>query len=273
MKTLSFTVKGKRNSYHLIPYVGNKSGFAHIFDSLIPESARERKIIDVFGGSGAFSIYCSYRFGSNKVTYNDNNPTIVNLLTWVKNNPKGLLNQYTKHREKSSSQYYLDIRDKSLDDGLVGAGRFLYLAKNAFSGKIRFNSSNKFNVPMRKGNKCPNIKPDHLAMISRAIRNITITNMEYTHYHDMRNAFMYLDPPYLENTNSHYNRVPDTGDFIKFVQNIKKQNHVMISEQNEPEFLKIANDFSVYRILLSHSLQYNTKNNSREIIAINYTPP
>ena len=36
-------------------------------------------------------IYCSYRFGSKNVTCNDNNPTIVNFVRWVKNNPKSLL--------------------------------------------------------------------------------------------------------------------------------------------------------------------------------------
>ena len=273
MKKPLFEVVNGRNSYHLIPYVGNKSGFAHIFDDMISNLTSGKRILDVFGGGASFSIYCSYRFGSKNVTYNDSNYTIVNFIRHVKDSPKKLAKHYKKHREKSSAQYYLDVRDKSLDDGLVGAGRFLYLAKNAFSGKIRFNSSNKFNSPMRKFSKCPNIDSDRLVKTSHAIKNITITNESYTHYGDVKNAFVYLDPPYLGNTNNHYNSVPDTDEFVEFVKNIEDDNLVMISEQNDPDTLQLSDGFRVYSILLKRSLQYNTQNNSKEIIAINYALP
>ena len=77
-------------------------------------------------------------------------------------------------------------------------------------------------------------------------------------------------PPYLGNTNCHYNSVPDTGKFIEFVKKIEVRNLVMISEQSDPYALKLSDDFRVYPILLKRSLQYNTQNNSREIIAVNY---
>lgn len=267
-----FEVKNARNKYHLIPYIGNKSGFAHIFDKTIPGHVKDKNIVDAFGGGGAFSIYCSYRFGSKKVTYNDNNPTIVNFFRHVKNDLKGLLQQYTEHKSKSSGEYYLDVREKSLDDGLVGAGRFLYLAKNAFSGKIRFNKSNKFNAPMRKYTKCPGLNYTSMAKISNAIKDITITNEEYRAYDSIKDAFVYLDPPYMKNTNSHYNGVPDTDEFIRFVKDIEAENMVMISEQNSAKTLKLSDDFRVYPVLLKRSLQYNTTSSSREIIAINYSP-
>ena len=234
MKNQTFQVSNGRTPCHLIPYIGNKSGFSHIFDSLIPDSIQGKQIYDVFGGGASFSIYCSYRFGSKYVTYNDNNPTVANFISWVKKDPHGLAEQYGTHRDKSDSQYYLDVRDMSLDDGLVGAGRFLYLAKNAFSGKIRFNGSNKFNSPMRKDSKCPNLNLEQLAKISAAIQDLVITNESFEHYEDVKDGLVYLDPPYLENTNNHYNGVPDTEDFIEFVKKIEAYNQVMISEQNSP---------------------------------------
>ena len=87
MKNQTFQVSNGRTSCHLIPYIGNKSGFSHIFDSLIPDSIRGKQIYDVFGGGASFSIYCSYRFGSKYVTYNDNNPTVANFISWVKEDP------------------------------------------------------------------------------------------------------------------------------------------------------------------------------------------
>ena len=273
MKNQTFQVSNGRTSCHLIPYIGNKSGFSHIFDSLIPDSIQGKQIYDVFGGGASFSIYCSYRFGSKYVTYNDNNPTVANFISWVKKDPHGLAEQYETHKDKSDSQYYLDVRGMSLDDGLVGAGRFLYLAKNAFSGKIRFNGSNKFNSPMRKDSKCPNLNLEQLAKISTAIQDLMITNESFEHYEDVKDGFVYLDPPYLENTNNHYNGVPDTEDFIGFVKKIEAYNQVMISEQNSPYMLRLSASFRVYPILLKRSLQYITQNNSKEIVAINYIPP
>ena len=267
-----FHINNGRTSCHLIPYIGNKSGFLHVFDNLIPDYPYGKQIYDVFGGGGSFSIYCSYRFGSKHVTYNDNNPTIANFITWVKKNPQGLVKEYRSHKNKSCNEYYLSVRDMSLDDGLVGAGRFLYLAKNAFSGKIRFNGSNKFNSPMRKESKCPNLDIERLLKISSAIRDLTITNESFEYYDDVKDAFVYLDPPYLENTNNHYNGVPDTNDFIQFVKAIERHNHVMISEQNSPYMLKLSDSFRVYPILLKRSLQYVTQTNSKEIVAINYVP-
>ena len=269
----SYQIRNGRNRYHLIPYIGNKSGFSHIFDSLIPDSVSKRKIYDVFGGGASFSIYACHRFGSKNVTYNDNNPTIVNFIRWVKNDPRGLYGEYVKHQEKSSSDYYLEVRRDSLDDGLVGAGKFLYLAKNAFSGKIRFNSSNKFNSPMRKNSKCPKMELEHLVSTSKAIGEMTITNRSYESFEDKTRGFMYFDPPYLENSNNHYNGVPDSDRFIQFVKSVGRSNMVMISEQNSPESLGLDSRYAVYSILLNRSLQYFTQKNSMEIIAINYPSP
>ena len=268
-----FQVNNGRTPCHLIPYIGNKSGFTHIFDRLIPDTIRGKRIYDMFGGCGLFSIYSAYRFDSKYVTYNDSNPTIVNFMEWVRKDPYGLAEQYHAHKAKSTNDHYLAVWYMSLDDGLAGAGRFLYLAKNAFSGKIRFNGSNKFNSPMREDSKCPNLDLDRLLRISMAIQDITITNESFEYYEDVQNGFVYLDPLYLENTNNHYNSVPDTADFIQFVKDVEECNHVMISEQNSPYMLKLSDSFRVYPILLKRSLQYVTQTNSKEIVAINYVPP
>ena len=270
--TRRYVVRSGRNRYHLIPYIGNKSGFSHIFDDLVPADAGGGRIVDVFGGGGSFSIYCCYNFGSDRVTYNDNNPTVVNFIKCVRDDPEGLLGQYAEHRERSDPRYYLEVRDKSLDDGLVGAGRFLYLAKNAFSGKIRFNGSNKFNTPMRKDSKCPD-EPTNIRDISKIIRDIKITNESYEYYDDVKDSFLYLDPPYMGNPNNHYNGVPETEDFIGFVKRVEEKNLVMISEQNDRHTLKLSDRFRVYPVFLRRSLQYYTQSGSKEIVAVNYAPP
>ena len=52
-----FVVTNKRESLKLIPYVGCKSGFSHIFDSLVPDNYG-KKIYDLFGGGGSVCVLC-----------------------------------------------------------------------------------------------------------------------------------------------------------------------------------------------------------------------
>ena len=268
-----FQIRNGRMQCHLIPYIGNKSGFAHIFDALIPDSRMEgRRIYDVFGGGASFSIYASMRFGSGNVTYNDNNPIVVNLIRHVKDEPLALWTEYERHRARSSEAYYLDTRKMSLDNGLEDAGRFLYLAKNAFSGKIRFNRANRFNSPMRKNARCPKLDRDRLQGISAAIADMTITNESFEHYGSVKGSFLYLDPPYMNNANRHYNGVLNAEEFIGFVKGAEMHNMIMISEQNRPKDLRLSKTYRVFPIRLNRSLQYVTRTGSMEIVAINYNP-
>ena len=266
-----FRVHSGRNKYRLIPYAGNKAGFAHIFEKLMPPKVQDTQIIDVFGGGGAFTIYCCFEFGSKNVTYNDNNPTLTNFVTHVRDNPINLVQEYNKHRVQSSINHYMGVRDMPLDDGVVGAGRFLYLAKNAFSGKIRFNKSNKFNTPMRKGAQCPTIRMDHILQISNVIKRIKITDRSFEHFADTKNAFLYLDPPSMNGPSGNY-KVPFTENFVEFVHQITPHNNIMISERNEPAKIGIPDVYSVYDVVLKRPRQYRTQANSKEVIAINYEP-
>lgn len=270
--TKMYSVRNGLNKYHLIPYVGNKSGFAHIFDELVPDDVGSGRIIDVFGGSGAFAIYCGFRFGSRRITYNDNNPVMTNFMECVRDDPEGLVKQYERHRQRSSADYYTKMRQLDIRTGVKGAGRFLYLAKNAFSGKIRFNRSGKFNAPMRKYSKCPTLDSVRLMGISHAIQHMKITCRQFGSLAGTRNAFMYLDPPYMNNTNNHYNMVLSTAGFVKFVHTITPRNRVMISEQSEPADIGLPTDYVTYRVRLRRAIQYATQNDSNEIVAINYEP-
>lgn len=271
--TMQFTVKNNSNRLRVIPYIGNKSGFVDAFDKLIPDHFSSLKFYDIFGGSSSFSLYICNRFGSKRVVYNDNNPTVVNLIRYVKTNPRGLIDEYKKHQSKASSEYYYYVRELDLNDGLIGAGRFFYLAKNAFSGKIRFNPRGKFNCPIRLGSKCPRVDEDSLLYISSIIQDLEITNKSFESFSDVKGIFVYLDPPYLNNPNGHYNQTINPNDFIRFVKEVETSNKVMISEQNDPKFLKLSPEFYVYSIFLQRSLQYFTKERSREIIAVNYRIP
>ncbi|ABK77193.1 site-specific DNA methylase [Cenarchaeum symbiosum A] len=265
-----FTVRNGigRGGPKLIPYIGCKSGFMHIFDQLVPDDPG--RIYDIFGGGGSFAFYACGRFGAKKVVYNDHNPVVANLVRTLQRDPGGLHAEYQKHYSKSSPEYYLGVRDKDLLDGTRGAGRFFYLAKNAFSGKIRFNTKNKFNSPMRKGARCPRVDADALRSLASSISGMEITCRDFAEYDDISGSFVYLDPPYMNNPNGHYNAVVGLDEFSRFVQKIEGRNRVMISEQNDPDSLRLSPGYTIFKVSLRRSLQYFTQNGSSEIIAVNY---
>ena len=156
-----------------------------------------------------------------------------------------------------------------LGGGLVGAGRFLYLAKNAFSGKIRFNRSNRFNTPMRKGANCPVLDAERFRRISASISRMDITNENFEGFADIRGAFLYLDPPYMNNTNGHYNGVPATGSLPGSCGRLPAQHGDDIRTKptrsdRHPGIIPHT------RYNPARSLQYVTQTTSREIIATNY---
>ena len=264
-----FVVTNKRVNLKIIPYIGCKAGFTDIFDKIIPDNLAGR-IYDIFGGGGAFSLYACNRFGSHRVTYNDNNPIVVNLIRHVQTSPLRLWELYTEHYNNSSTEYYYHVRTLCLQNGVEGAANFLYLAKNAFSGKIRFNSSNKFNSPIRKGGSCPKVHLDSLLNLSKTIQDLTIMNADYKAFACVGNSFLYLDPPYFNNTNGHYNGVLDLGEFNQFLRTVELKNKIVLSEQNHPNIFDLSESYTVRSITLRRSLQYFTQNKSKEMIAFNY---
>ena len=265
-----FVVTNRRANLKIIPYIGCKAGFKDIFDKIIPDNL-DCRIYDVFGGGGAFSLYACNRFGSHRVTYNDNNPVVVNLIRYVQTSPIRLWELYNEHYNNSSTEYYYHVRDLCcLENGVEGAANFLYLAKNAFSGKIRFNSSNKFNSPIRKGSTCPKINLDSLLHLSKIIQDLTLMNQDYKAFASVDNSFFYLDPPYFNNTNGHYNGVLDLGEFNQFLRTIELKNKVVLSEQNHPNVFGFPESYTVRSITLRRSLQYFTQTKSKEMIAFNY---
>ena len=269
-KPETFKVTNKpRNPLKLIPYIGCKAGFDAIFARIIPDTI-EGNIYDIFGGGGAFSFYACQRFGSHRVTYNDNNPVVVNLIKQVQSDPTGVWDVYHQHFLKSSVEHYYRVRDLALEDGVEAAGNFLYLAKNAFSGKIRFNASNRFNSPIRKGSACPKIDRKFLTDLSAIIGDMTITNVDYRAFSRLDGALLYLDPPYFNNTNGHYNGVLCLAEFNHFLRSVESNNRIVLSEQNDPSLFELPDSYTVYPITLNRSLQYITQTGSQEIIAVNY---
>ena len=95
-------------------------------------------------------------------------------------------------------------------------------------------------------------------------------NEDYKAFACVDNAFFYVDPPYFNNTNGHYNGVLDLGEFNRFLRTVELKNKVVLSEQNPPNIFDLPDSYTVRSITLMRSLQYFTQNKSHEMIAFNF---
>ena len=95
-------------------------------------------------------------------------------------------------------------------------------------------------------------------------------NEDYKAFACVDKSFLYLDPPYFNNTNGHYNGVLDLGEFNQFLRTVELRNKVVLSEQNHPNIFDLPESYTVRSITLLRSLQYFTQNKSEEMIAFNY---
>ena len=60
---------------------------------------------------------------------------------------------------------------------------------------------------MRKNKSPPKIDRNNMLELSKTIQKLKIINKNYEDITNMKNCFIYLDPPYMNNTNGHYNKL------------------------------------------------------------------
>lgn len=76
-----------------LPYVGNKNQKAQQIINALPKASR---LVDVFGGSGAISLFAAASDGWETVIYNDKRTAVVALLSALMENNKNIdLDLYT----------------------------------------------------------------------------------------------------------------------------------------------------------------------------------
>lgn len=138
---------------------------------------------------------------------NDFNAELINLYTVIKNAPEQLINALKTHSKKHSKDYYYEVRGWDRKEtyqsrsAVEKAARTIYLNKTCFNGLYRVNSNGYFNSPCGDY-KNPNIVNEELIKkLSEYFNNANIT-MKCGDYKQAlcdldKNAFVYLDPPYM----------------------------------------------------------------------------
>lgn len=294
----------------IIKWVGGKTQLLNTINDNLPQNISHfNTYMEPFIGGAAVLFYIVPKLPNIKnVFINDLNYKLTNLYTVVKNKHLKLINQLKTIQEEyrkseDPKMFYYNTRDSfniydmnmETDADVLHAAEFIFLNKTCFNGLYRENSKGEFNVPWNKNvNVCicdeENIKAVHNFFIKY---NVQISTGTYNDFFKdkgmyMKNAFVYMDPPYRPITKSAAFTSYTKSGFndnnqkeLKAWVDILNSNcaYCMLSNSdpknydvNDTFFDDLYSDYNIIRVNAKRSI--NSKGNGRgsitEILVKNY---
>ena len=211
----------------MLKWVGGKR---QLLPDIVPMINKKAPLyVEPFIGGGAVL----FNMQPKKAIINDYNQELNNVYITVRDNLEELLDELRIHEENNSSDYYYEIRalDRAEEfaqmSNVEKAARIIYLNKTCYNGLYRVNMAGQFNSPYGKY-KNPNIVNE---AVLRAISNyfntneITILNGDYKEVlKDLeKEAFVYLDPPYMPISSSSFTGYTEGGFGYNSQVELKKE--------------------------------------------------
>ena len=211
----------------MLKWVGGKR---QLLPDIVPMINKKAPLyVEPFIGGGAVL----FNMQPKKAIINDYNHELINVYITVRDNLEELLDELRIHEENNSSDYYYEIRalDRAEEfaqmSNVEKAARIIYLNKTCYNGLYRVNMAGQFNSPYGKY-KNPNIVNE---AVLRAISNyfntneITILNGDYKEVlKDLeKEAFVYLDPPYMPISSSSFTGYTEGGFGYNSQVELKKE--------------------------------------------------
>ena len=211
----------------MLKWVGGKR---QLLPDIVPMINKKAPLyVEPFIGGGAVL----FNMQPKKAIINDYNQELINVYITVRDNLEELLDELRIHEENNSSDYYYEIRalDRAEEfaqmSNVEKAARIIYLNKTCYNGLYRVNMAGQFNSPYGKY-KNPNIVNE---AVLRSISNyfntneITILNGDYKEVlKDLeKEAFVYLDPPYMPISSSSFTGYTEGGFGYNSQVELKKE--------------------------------------------------
>ena len=239
-----------------LPYQGSKKKISKKIVEIIKQNfGTDKPIYDIFGGGGAITAECL--LNGLSVHYNDLDETVTDMFKKVVNENRDYLKTLPVSRDE-----FLKIREKntkSVDDNLkllvnsFGNNRKTYLYSEEFSDlkhKLATEIIKKHDTfsGYRKTDTYKNAyrpfdigKEDRFQVLEQLQRlqqleqlqqlsHIEATNLDYTEFSGVKNAILYLDPPYEKAYLKGYSIDNfDSQSFYDWAYEMSKKNAVLIS--------------------------------------------
>jgi DNA adenine methylase len=249
-----------------IKWVGGKVNLLSTLDELLPNMRNMDGYIEPFLGGGSVFFHIKENYGEpleNKPIYlSDVNPNLINTYRSVRDNIKDLIPLLQKHEDNHNEEYYYKIRDiyppgNELSN-IEKAACFIYLNKACFNGLWRVNSEGKNNVAIGYKHKVPIYDKNELLKCSSLLKGANLNVMSYENIvkiKNVKNYFVYLDPPYLQIDNKSNNFTGYSPDAFHLAKKIllskifkeldKLGCKVMLSNSYAPIIEKEYKDFNI----------------------------
>ena len=241
-----------------LPYKGSKKRISKKIVEIIKQNfGTEKPIYDIFGGGGAITAECL--INGLEVHYNDLDRTITDMFQRVLATDREFLKTLIVSRDE-----FFKIREKenkTIDDELkllvnsFRNDRKTYLYSKEFSD-LKYNLAveiikkhDTFSGYKKTDTYKKAYRPYDVGTVARAqvllqfqriqplerlqkmsIKNLKITNHDYTHFSYLSDAIIYLDPPYENTILEGYSISEfDNQSFYDWAYNMSKKNIVLIS--------------------------------------------
>lgn len=298
------------NAKPIIKWVGGKTQLLNTINDNLPQNISHfNTYMEPFIGGAAVLFYIVPKLPNIKnVFINDLNYKLTNLYTVVKNKHLKLINQLKTIQEEyrkseDPKMFYYNTRDSfniydmnmEPDADVLHAAEFIFLNKTCFNGLYRENSKGEFNVPWNKNvNVCicdeENIKAVHNFFVKYNVQISTGTYDEFFKDKEMymKNAFVYMDPPYRPITKSAaFTSYTKSGfndnnqkELKVWVDILNSNNAYCMLSNSDPKnydvndtfFDDLYSDYNIIRVNAKRSI--NSKGNGRgsitEILVKNY---
>lgn len=241
-----------------LPYKGSKKRISKKIVEIIKQNfGTDKPVYDIFGGGGAITAECL--INGLEVHYNDLDRTITDMFQRVLATDREFLKTLIISRDE-----FFKIRDKenkTIDDELkllvnsFRNDRKTYLYSKEFSD-LKYNLAveiikkhDTFSGYKKTETYKKAYRPYDVGTVARAqvleqfqriqplerlqkmsIKNLKITNHDYTHFSYLSDAIIYLDPPYENTILEGYSISEfDNQSFYDWAYNMSKKNIVLIS--------------------------------------------
>ena len=241
-----------------LPYKGSKKRISKKIVEIIKQNfGTDKPVYDIFGGGGAITAECL--INGLEVHYNDLDETVTSMFRKVVSEDRDYLKTLIVSRDE-----FFKIRDKenkTIDDELkllvnsFRNDRNTYLYSKEFSD-LKYNlaieiikkhdtfSGYKKTDTYKNAYRPFDIGKEDKSQVLRqfqriqqvecvqkmSIKNLKITNHDYTHFSYLSDAIIYLDPPYENTILEGYSISEfDNQSFYDWAYNMSKKNIVLMS--------------------------------------------
>jgi len=267
-----------------LKWVGGKYALANELKKHLPNDFNQLNYVEpMLGGAGMF-----FNLQPKAAILSDINEKLIITYQSIQNNVESVIFHLKKHESNHASEdYYYEVR-KQFNDGYKSseelAAGFIYLNKTNFNGLYRVNNKGEFNVPKGRTTSGSVTICDEKVLkdCSDLLKDVELHCKPYDNaLEDLNNdCFVYLDPPYLPQTDVSFTKYSKDGFSIEDHKILsthckdlsKKGVRFMMSNAENDYTYDIYGDFTIKPLTVYHSLgpDKNTRKKAKECIITNY---